>query len=280
MVDPSRRDELVAAALAGELDGQEQEEFDALCAGDPALLRELHALQRLTQRLSDSDLTWEEPALPPGLGAKILAATNGYGADGSPEPQAGASGVPPRLPGLGQKPHTTPGADSLRSRGHGWSRHGGKRHSRGILAAAAAALLVVGGLGGAGIAGLSYPPSGSGAEETAQAAPTGPPGTLGAVENVALYGTPAGTSFEASVIAHTWGTETVLAIDGLPAGDSFEVVLVTANGQELVSGTFFGAQQTVTCRMNAAVMRADVASLQIRQDTGAVVASSSALPRT
>lgn len=104
--------------------------------------------------------------------------------------------------------------------------------------------------------------------------PEGPPGTLGAVEAVALDGGPGavdGARIDASLVAHTWGTETVLEVEGLPVGEGYDVVLVGADGQEYDSGSFLASAVTIDCRMNAAVMRADVERLEIRQDDGAVV---------
>lgn len=84
-----------------------------------------------------------------------------------------------------------------------------------------------------------------------------------------------GSAAPASSVAHTWGTETVLEIDGLAEGEIFEVILVSEDGAELTSATFFGAEQTITCRMNAALMREDVSQLEIRDASGSVVVSSS-----
>lgn len=63
-------------------------------------------------------------------------------------------------------------------------------------------------------------------------------------------------------------------MDGLAEGEIFEVILINEDGAELASGTFFGTEQTVVCRMNAALMREDVSQLQIRDEAGAVVVSS------
>ncbi|WP_165068055.1 hypothetical protein [Marisediminicola senii] len=111
-----------------------------------------------------------------------------------------------------------------------------------------------------------------GAQAIQPGPPSGPPGTLGAVESVDFTGEPGGVAIDGSVIAHTWGTETVLEIDGLPAGDSYSVVLVGDDGVESPSGTFFGSEVTIDCRMNAAVMRDDVSALEIRDDSGDAVA--------
>lgn len=271
MNQPSREDELMAAALAGSLSAAERRELDAACAANPALLRELEALEGLNHRLAESGIEWTEHNVPaslagtmdtlsrelstPGTTAKAVTAENA----GTPEVQHGV-----QAGGTGQREARR--AHVLRARDGGPPTSGGRRYRVPLLAAAAAALLVIGGLGGSALATFQ------------QAPPTGPPGTLGAIEGVQLSGSPAGTFFDASLVAHTWGTETVLAIDGLPVGESFEVVLVRTDGRELDSGTFLGAAQTVTCRMNAAVLRGDVAALQIRNAAGTVVASSN-LPR-
>jgi hypothetical protein len=106
------------------------------------------------------------------------------------------------------------------------------------------------------------------------APPSGPPGTLGAVEQITFTEAPEGSAIEASLVAHTWGTETLLEVDGVAVGETFEVILVSASGQELTSGTFFGTEQTVTCRMNAALLREDLARVLIEGSDGAVLASS------
>lgn len=101
--------------------------------------------------------------------------------------------------------------------------------------------------------------------------PSGPPGTLGAVEELELVVEPAGVAVDGSLIAHTWGTETVLEVDGLEVGESYVLVLVGDGGSEFESGTFFGSEVTIACRMNAAIMRHDVVRLEIRTEDGGVV---------
>lgn len=103
------------------------------------------------------------------------------------------------------------------------------------------------------------------------APPSGPPGTLGAVEEISFSGAPGGSDVEGALVAHTWGTETVLEIDGLEVGETFEVVLVTRSGEELGSGAFVGSEATVECRMNAAVMREDVTQVRIDSSDGGSV---------
>lgn len=117
-----------------------------------------------------------------------------------------------------------------------------------------------------------------GVQSVQPGAPSGPPGTLGVVEQVSFDGEPAGVEVNGSLVAHTWGTETILRIDGLAVGDTFSVVLVDARGDELPSGTFLGSAVTINCRMNAAVMRADLTTVEIQDGSGATVATA-ALPQ-
>ncbi len=235
----ARREALLAAALTGDLHSDEQHDFDLACAADPTLAEELQELRDLTRRLGRADLAWEEAPLPPGLAERVSLAT-------------GADPVDPAV-------DTAPS----RSRRTGSRRPtSGTRPRRLQFSLAAAGLLVAGALGGQALAGAL------------QAPPDGPPGTLGAMEDVTFSEQPAGTTVDAALVAHTWGTETVLELDGLAVGEEFEVVLVGEDGEEYLSGTFLGADRTVTCRMNAAVLREDVSQLQIRDGGGAVVAVS------
>ncbi len=142
--------------------------------------------------------------------------------------------------------------------------HRGSRLFRSLVgAAAAAALLVTGAVLGGGLWG--------GVEQ----APIGPPGTLGAIEDITFTGGPGAGTIEASLVAHTWGTETVLEVDGVTPGEIYEVVLVSDAGEQVTSGTFLGTEQTVTCRLNAAVLRADLARVVIERADGTVLATSS-----
>lgn len=102
--------------------------------------------------------------------------------------------------------------------------------------------------------------------------PDGPPGTYGAVEDITFSTDPGEVSVDGSLIAHTWGTETVLEIDGLEPGESFTVVLVADDGQEFASGTFFGSEVLIECRMNAAIMRDEVERVEITDDDGGLIA--------
>ncbi|RIJ61526.1 hypothetical protein DZG02_06580, partial [Clavibacter lycopersici] len=137
-----------------------------------------------------------------------------------------------------------------------------------LLIAGAAACLALGAVGGAFLA-----------TPRAEVA-TGPAGTLGAVEDVTFAGAPAGVDVEGDVVAHTWGTETVLSIDGLPAGDAFSVVVLDATGGEHASGTMLGSSVRIDCRLNADVLREDAASVEIRDAAGDRIAVAELPPVT
>lgn len=243
----SSRDRLIAAALAGGLTTEEQREFDRACSTDPQFLSEYLSLRDISERLAQADLVWDDRELPSGLADRVFAATSG-------DPHENELPTLSSAREARRRPTPVPTSDAPPAR----------RGSRtALLGLAAAGLLLVGGLGGSAISAVLDTP------------PDGPAGALGAVEEVTFPSIPDGTSFDAALVAHTWGTETVLEVDGLAEGDIFEVILVSEDGVELTSGTFFGAEQTVICRMNAALMREDVSQLQIRDETGAVVVSSS-----
>lgn len=102
--------------------------------------------------------------------------------------------------------------------------------------------------------------------------PDGPPGTYGAVEEASFVTEPAEVDIDGALVAHTWGTETVLEMEGLEPGVSFSVVLVADDGEEFSSGTFFGSEVLIECRMNAAIMRDDVDRVEITTDDGDLIA--------
>lgn len=102
---------------------------------------------------------------------------------------------------------------------------------------------------------------------------TGLPGTLGAYEEVAFTGIPSGIEIEGGLVAHTWGTETVLEMNGVPSNGTYEVLILAQSGAQLTSGTFLGSTVTIDCRMNAAVLREEVRGIEIRTSDGSVLAT-------
>ncbi|WP_104179739.1 hypothetical protein [Arthrobacter sp. B0490] len=262
--DDFDRDELMGAALAHDLDAGRQKEFEDLCSRDGAFLDEYQALSRLATRFSTPRpatpaLQWDDPDIPAGLEDRIVDAIDQDTRTRS-APDADALS-PLRSSSSRRRAGTSRTPDSSRP-----SKPSARRGRLIRGAALAASLLAVGALGGAGITHLVDRP------------PAGPPGTLGAVEDIVLTDTPQGARVDAELVAHTWGTETILEIDGLLPGRVYDVVLVREDGKELLSGTFLGAEQTITCRMNAAVLREDLARLQVRDAQGAIVAASDVTP--
>lgn len=103
-------------------------------------------------------------------------------------------------------------------------------------------------------------------------APAGPPGTLGAIEAVEVRDTLEDATIEAEIVAHTWGTEAILDADGLDVGASYDIVLIGTDGTEFSAGAMLGSEVHIHCRVNAAVLREEVARLEIRGEDRAVVA--------
>ena len=119
-----------------------------------------------------------------------------------------------------------------------------RRRARQALLASAAALLVV-------VAGLALYPR--------FFMPTVP------IEPVAFSETAPGIEAEASLISHTWGTETRMVASGLEDGQTYTVALLDEDGYQVPSGTFIGtSERPVECNLNAALLRPDVAALEVR----------------
>ncbi|PPI04707.1 hypothetical protein [Rathayibacter sp. AY1B8] len=226
-----RREELLAAALAGDLSAEETREFESLRAADPSIDPELASFGAVVDRVGALG-RWEEAEPSPELRSRVAALA-------------------------GERPELAESARAPRRRAP---------RLRAVLAvAAAAALLVVGGVAGAAL---------RSAEERPVA---GPPGTLGAVEAIAFDERTEGVTLDGSLVAHTWGTETILRGTGFALGESYDLVLVTGSGERLPSGSFLGSSAELDCEMNAAVLRESVAAVEITDAGGALVASA-ALP--
>lgn len=140
---------------------------------------------------------------------------------------------------------------------------GARRRSWPVMGAAAAFLIFIGALGGPLVQ-----------DFVDQAGVEGPPGTLGAVEDITFGDLPSDTEMDAAVVAHTWGTETRLELDGAEVGQTFEVILVSEDGSEFSAGTFLGSEQPVVCQLNAAVLREDVSEVRIERPDGSLLGSS------
>ncbi|WP_209561487.1 hypothetical protein [Frigoribacterium sp. PvP032] len=255
--DPAadRRAELIAAALASDLSPDEAVELDALRVVDPTVDDEIASLGGVVARLEPVG-TWQDAAVDAALRERIESAVAHAEPDSRDVPDfrheraeeaAVASSGPAAAPAAAT-------VVSLRPR----------RSRRIALTVLGAAACVAVGVGGGVLAATPR-----------DAHVAGPPGTLGAVEHVAFGGEPSGVAVDGDLVAHTWGTETVLTVDGLPVGDAFSVVVVDDAGVEHESGTFLGTDVTIDCRMNAAVLREHVVSVEVRGADGAEIATAS-----
>jgi hypothetical protein len=234
-VEPDdRRGELIAAALADDLSPAETAELQAMRAADPTIDEEIALLGGLPPAIRGVG-GWQEAAPSDELARRIGRIADGHG-------EAAAD------------------RDDRDDRDDLASRRATRVRRPALLIAGAAACLVIGAAGGVFLA-----------APRADLA-TGPAGTLGAVEDVTFAGAPAGVDVEGDVVAHTWGTETVLSVDGLPAGDSFTVVVIDAAGGVHASGTMLGSAVRIDCRLNADVLREDAAAVEIRDAAGDRVA--------
>lgn len=137
----------------------------------------------------------------------------------------------------------------------------GTRRRRWVTPVIAAACLATGVAIGAGGAGMFGSP-----------VPSGPPGTLGAVERIAVSDDARGVDVTAEVVAHTWGTEAYLEASGLDVGETYELVFVGVDGSEFTAGEVLGSDVPIVCRMNAAVLRGDALRMELRDTTDVVVA--------
>lgn len=190
--------------------------------------------------------------------AELRAMTDFLGRRGPTEPWL----EPPTTPDLRERILVATG----NSQRQGKQRFGMQRRSAGLAAAAAIVGVVVGSGVVLGVDAYRQQP------QTPSTAITGPPGTLGAYEEVAFTTSAPSVDIEGGLVAHTWGTETVLEMDGISDRGPYEVVLVDRSGVERPSGTFLGSDITIECRMNAAVLRQDVTDIEIRTSGGTVLA--------
>lgn len=268
----ARRDELVAAALADDLSPSERLEFDELRAADPSVDAELASLGVVVGGLSSFG-RWDDVAPSDRLRERVAGighaaeAPDQRGTDAPLEAGVPHDGDVSRGPDVSVGAGTAPDETTVTHIGpHVAAARSGRGRRPLLIAVAAAACLAIGAGGGA----LLATP-----RDTVVA---GPAGTLGAVEHVDFVGQPAGVDLDGDLVAHTWGTETVLSIDGLPTGSAFTVVVVGGDGREYESGAFLGSDVRVDCRLNAAVLRSDVASVEIRAADGHDIAVASVPP--
>jgi len=247
-----RRAELVAAALGDDLSPAEADEFARLRAADPTIDRELAELGGLPGALAGLG-SWQdvEPSAELRRRVEGVAGPEARGATASttgPAPVAGTAPPAPQAPGRTPVPTALSApVTPLRPR---------RRPLLTVLGAAACLAL------GAGVGALVAAPR--------DTTPEGPAGTFGAVEPIDFAGAPTGVRVEGDLVAHTWGTETLLTVTGLPVGTAFSVVVIDDEGGEHPSGAFLGTEVEIDCQLNAAVTRDHVRSVEIRGADGEV----------
>lgn len=217
------REDLVLAAAEGRLDDAQRERLDRLRAGDPTVEEEIAELRAVLDSLQELD-GWDESALEESPSIAVLRRAKEQIASESQERGTGAPGP--------SRPDGRPVA-----------------RRRALLGLAAAGLVATGAVGHDVVRRLR--------PET----PEGAPGTLGALERVGVTESAAGAEVSLGIIAHTWGTETVLEVAGSERGVVYDVVLVDRAGTRTGSGSFLGTEEPLDCEMNAAILREDVAEV-------------------
>lgn len=235
-----RRAALIAAAAADALHEDEARELDAARVEDPSIDAEIAALRATAAEARAAVPSWAEAPVDPALRARVLGAI----ADSAAVPEDAAG--PPRPLAA---PVPLP-----------------RRRARWAVPLLAAACLAIGAGAGAALPALLDAP------------PSGPPGTLGAVEEVAVQDALPEAEIDARIVAHTWGTEAILEASGLREGASYAIVMVGVDGVAHSAGAMLGSAVEIRCSVNAAVLRPEVARLEIRDAEERVVASAE-LPR-
>jgi hypothetical protein len=243
----ARRALLISGALSGDLSAAEQAELDALRRTDPMVDIEIRELSEVLRATTAAAPSWDASAPSEALRDRVLALSSEADIAGSTNAMAPAVADPVTA----SSNPAVPAADA---------RFAAPRRRPWLVALGAAACVAV----GAGGVLLGQP--------NVPGPPTGPPGTLGAIEQISFSGEPSGVDIDGSLIAHTWGTETILNMTGLTDAVAYNVVLVTVAGESLDSGSFLGSTVAIDCEMNAAVMREAVASVEIQDESGTIVA--------
>lgn len=78
----------------------------------------------------------------------------------------------------------------------------------------------------------------------------------------------------AALVAHTWGVEIQLVAAGLAAGQPYTVEITTARGDVVAAGAFLGVgAKTLTCSLNASVLREDARAFVVLDSQGTQVLS-------
>ncbi|SCX55485.1 Putative zinc-finger [Klenkia marina] len=80
----------------------------------------------------------------------------------------------------------------------------------------------------------------------------------------------------ADVVPHTWGMEVQLHGAGFAAGEVYRAQVTEDDGRVVSAGEFIGTGPAeMVCNLNSSVLRADAASFEVLDSSGAVVLTSS-----
>lgn len=242
---------LVLAAAEGTLDDAQRSALEGLRAVDPGIDDEIDSLKDVLAGVDRFGAQWQESAMDLAPSTGVLDAA----LEQIAQEDAGGELAPVTEIGAATKPDAT--TEQARPRdADRTDRHPGRR---GLLLGVAAAGLVATGAVGSDVIRRVRP-------ET----PIGRPGELGAFEELSVTGVQPGANVDIGLIAHTWGTETVLVVDGSEPGAVYELQLVASDGTVIDSGSFLGTEAPLDCEMNAAILREDVTELMIVTQDGSV----------
>lgn len=126
-----------------------------------------------------------------------------------------------------------------------------------LIAAAAAAVLAIGGVGF--VSGM------------ATGGVTAPAGEPVAVRTVAQQ-----VQADARLVAHTWGMEVKLTATGFAAGETYRVMVTDDAGRTVSAGEFIGTGEAeMRCNLNSSVLRANAATFQVIDTAGGLVLDAS-----
>jgi len=165
--------------------------------------------------------------------------------------EVGPSGLPPQS---GPPPSLLDRIErQVRDEAH--DRRRARTLRAGLAALAAAAAVIAIGAGGVFLGGSLAP-----------AAPAVP------LEAVAVEELVPRTQADADLVAHSWGVEVKLVATGLEDGGAYRLEVLGRNGDRFPAGAFLGTgDKPLRCNLNAAVLREDAASFQVRDAAGQVV---------
>lgn len=231
--------ESLGAYLLGGLAPDDEREVQAHVAGCERCRSELARLEELVGPLSAVDPDDPAPRVPAGLDARVEQTVRELAAEGAPA-------APEPTARSGRRTADDPPA-------------------RRALRPAAAALAAAAALVGAAAATLVAVAID---DDTAPAAPAV------VAEAVDLRVGDRAVEARAELVDHTWGMEIEIVGDGFAEGRAYDVSVTDNRGRTYSSGAFVGVgDDTITCEMSSAVLRADAVGFEVVDASGRQVLS-------